>query len=151
MCRSPAHGSFSTAADLTGAVRPSDHDALGMSATHAQRKALGDLGESLAAEFLTASGYSVIERNWRCPDGEIDILALDGSTVVVCEVKTRSSTRYGTPLEAITPAKAARLYRLAAAWRRAHQVRAQPMRIDVVTVLRTGNGRAEIEHLKDVA
>jgi putative endonuclease len=136
---------------MRGAVTPSNRDAAAMRSTHAQRKLLGDLGESLAAEFLTAAGYAVIERNWRCSDGEIDIIALDGSTVVVCEVKTRSSARYGAPLEAITPAKAARLYRLAGAWRRAHQVRPRPMRIDVVTVLRGPDGQPQIEHLKDVA
>jgi putative endonuclease len=136
---------------MRGAVTPSNRDAAAMRSTHTQHKVLGDLGESLAAEFLTAAGYAVIARNWRCSEGEIDIIALDGSTVVVCEVKTRSSTRHGTPLEAITPAKAARLYRLAAAWRRAHQVYARPMRIDVVTVLRGSDGQPQIEHLKDVA
>jgi putative endonuclease len=121
-----------------------------MPATHADRKSLGDLGESIAADFLLASGYSIVDRNWRCPDGEIDIVALDGSTVVVCEVKTRRSTGFGSPFEAVTPEKSARLYRLAAAWRRAHDVRARPMRLDVVSIVFPADGVPRVEHLRDV-
>jgi putative endonuclease len=132
-------------------MQPHTREASGMRSTHAERKALGDLGESIASDFLLASGYAVVERNWRCPDGEIDIVALDGATVVVCEVKTRRSAAFGSPLEAITPAKAARLYRLAAAWRRAHDVRARPMRIDVVSVEVRADGVPRLEHVKDVA
>jgi putative endonuclease len=118
---------------------------------HAEHIALGQLGESMAAEFLIAAGYLVVDRNWRCPEGEIDIVALDGRTIVVCEVKTRSSARYGAPVEAVTPGKAARLHRLALAWRRAHEVRARPMRVDVISVLRGPRGVPQIEHIKDVA
>jgi putative endonuclease len=121
-----------------------------MPATHADRKSLGDLGESIAADFLLASGYSILDRNWRCPDGEIDIVALDGSAVVVCEVKTRRSTGFGSPLEAVTPEKSARLYRLAAAWRRAHGVRARPMRLDLIGIVLPTDGPPRVEHLRDV-
>jgi putative endonuclease len=121
-----------------------------MPATHAQRKSLGEVGESIAADYLLASGYAVVDRNWRCPDGEIDIVALDGSTVVVCEVKTRRSTEFGAPFEAVTPEKSARLYRLAAAWRRAHDVRARPMRLDVIGIVFPADGAPRLEHLRDV-
>ncbi|MBA2716596.1 MAG: YraN family protein, partial [Propionibacteriales bacterium] len=69
-----------------------------MTSTHAQRKALGDYGERLAAAHLVEKGLVVLDRNWRCSAGEIDIVAADGNTVVVCEVKTRSSCRFGTPM-----------------------------------------------------
>jgi putative endonuclease len=121
-----------------------------MRTTPAERKALGELGESLATDLLLASGYTVVDRNWRCPDGEIDIVALDGATIVVCEVKTRRSAAFGSPLEAITHAKSNRLYRLAAAWRRAHDVHALPMRVDVVAVEVTADGVPRLEHFKDV-
>ena len=121
-----------------------------MTATHAQRKALGDLGERIAAQHLAAQGLTVVDRNWRCIAGEIDIVATDGPIVVVCEVKTRSSTRFGTPLEAITSAKAARLHRLGWQWVKAHGVRCAGLRIDVVAVVRRRRGPALVEHIVGV-
>ena len=118
--------------------------------THAQRRALGDYGERLAARHLGAQGLEILDRNWRCPDGEIDILARDGSTLVVCEVKTRSTERFGSPLEAITPAKAGRLHRLGWQWMRAHGVPpGTDLRVDVVCVL-FGGRKPSIEHLAGV-
>ena len=70
---------------------------------------LGRLGEQLAADFLEQSELRILDRNWRCPDGEIDIVALERRALVICEVKTRSSTRYGTPLEAVSARKRVRL------------------------------------------
>jgi putative endonuclease len=121
-----------------------------MTATHAQRTALGAYGERLAARFLVDSGLVVLDRNWRCRDGEIDIVAGDGDELVVCEVKARSSTRFGTPLEAITPQKADRLYRLGQRWLAAHDVTFVSVRVDVVCVM-VGTGRARLEHLRAVA
>jgi len=74
-----------------------------MSATYAQRKALGDYGERLAAAELERRGLEVLDRNWRCREGEIDIVARHRGSLVVCEVKTRRGDRYGSALEAITP------------------------------------------------
>jgi putative endonuclease len=111
---------------------------------------LGQQGEQLAAKFLTEAGLSVLGRNWRCTLGEIDIVALDGRTLVVCEVKTRSEVRFGTPLEAITRQKAQRLRRLAVAWVRAHGLVFDQIRIDVVGVLRAGSGEFSIEHVRGV-
>ena len=81
--------------------------------THNQ--ALGAYGEALAAGFLTRQGMVLLDSNWRCPQGEIDLVLRDGRTLVVCEVKTRSSNDFGTPHEAIDRRKVDRLRRLAAA------------------------------------
>jgi putative endonuclease len=114
-------------------------------ATYAQRQALGDFGERLAARHLEKRGLTLLDRNWRCNDGEIDIVARDGATLVVCEVKTRSSTRYGTPFEAITTKKARRLHHLGVRWARDHGLGFVDLRVDVVTVL-VGK-RPTIEHI----
>lgn len=82
---------------------------------------LGRRGEDLAAQFLSDAGYTIIDRNWRCPRGEIDLVARDGNDTVFIEVKTRSSTAFGHPFEAITTQKLARLKRLAHAWCDAHR------------------------------
>ena len=118
-------------------------------ATHAQRQALGGFGERLAARHLESRGFTVLDRNWRCNEGEIDIVAKDGGTLVVCEVKARSSTRFGDPLEAITPVKARRLYRLGVRWARARGLGFVDLRVDVVTVLLEGR-RPRVEHLEGV-
>ncbi len=112
---------------------------------------LGQQGEQLAAKFLTDAGLSVLGRNWRCTLGEIDIVALDGRTLVVCEVKTRSGVRFGTPLEAITRQKAHRLRKLAIAWVLAHGLVFDQIRIDVVGVLRAASGEFSIELVRGVS
>ncbi len=123
-----------------------------MTATHAQRKALGDFGERVAARYLLDLGLVLLDRNWRCPEGEIDIVARDGMEIVVCEVKTRSSTRFGTPFEAITTQKATRLHRLGRAWLSAHpdHRRFGRLRVDVVTVTTEAAGAAEVGHIVGV-
>ena len=68
----------------------------------AAKDVLGKRGEELAAAFLESEGYTILDRNWRCPQGEIDLVALDGVDTVFVEVKTRSSVAFGHPLEAIT-------------------------------------------------
>lgn len=111
---------------------------------------LGLQGEQVAARFLTEAGLTVLGRNWRCRDGEIDIVALDGRTLVICEVKTRSGVRFGTPVEAVTRPKARRLRRLAVAWVRAHGLVFDQIRIDVVGVLRAASGEFSVEHVRGV-
>jgi putative endonuclease len=111
---------------------------------------LGQLGEQLAADFLERSELRILDRNWRCPDGEIDIVALERRTLVICEVKTRSSGRYGTPLEAISARKRIRLRKLAVAWVQAHGLFYDEIRIDVVGVLKTAPGEFSIEHVREV-
>jgi putative endonuclease len=112
---------------------------------------LGRRGESIAAEHLTRNGLRVVERNWRCPVGEIDIVASDGPTLVVVEVKTRTTDAYGHPFEAITPAKLRRLHLLAAAYLEQHPTgRRRPVRVDVVGVLWPSYGEPSIQHLRGV-
>ncbi|MDQ1629099.1 MAG: putative endonuclease [Actinomycetota bacterium] len=112
--------------------------------------ALGSYGERMAAEHLVAAGLTILERNWRCELGEIDIVARDGDTLVVCEVKTRAGLGFGSPLEAVTPAKAARLRRLAARWIEERAVHPPEVRIDLVAVLRPRRGPTEVEHVAGV-
>jgi putative endonuclease len=114
------------------------------------RETLGRQGEQLAAEHLQQSGLRILDRNWRCQEGEIDIVAADRRTLVVCEVKTRSDTRFGTPLEAISARKHARLRRLAVRWVIAHGLLYDEIRIDIVGVLRVAPGQFTIEHVRGV-
>ena len=111
------------------------------------KQALGRWGEDLAAARLEVAGLRVLERNWRCADGEIDIVASDGGTLVVCEVKTRSGTGFGDPAEGIDTAKAARLRRLALRWMAARETGWRDLRFDVVTVTRTRTG-VTVRHLR---
>ncbi len=111
---------------------------------------LGRSGEQAAADYLEAGGFRILERNWRCADGEIDIVAVDRHTFVVCEVKTRSGTRYGTPLESVSRPKRSRLRRLAVRWLTAHGVHFDQVRIDVVGVTRDASGGFTIEHVRGV-
>lgn len=113
------------------------------------KDAVGRYGEQLAADTLVAEGLVVIERNWRCPDGELDIVAVDGEVLVFVEVKTRSTVAYGDPAEAINPAKAARLRRLAVRWLAAHPDRHWPeLRFDVVAIVRRAPGGPSVRHLR---
>ncbi|MGH3341863.1 MAG: YraN family protein [Carbonactinosporaceae bacterium] len=114
------------------------------------KDALGRYGEDIAARYLAGAGLAVLERNWRCEVGEIDIVARDGDVLVVCEVKTRTGTGFGTPLEAVTPGKVARMRRLAARWIDEHPVRPAEVRLDVVAVLRGPRGAASVEHVRGV-
>ena len=104
------------------------------------RHALGRLGEELAARALTARGYRIRERNWRCTAGELDIVAEDGDVLVFIEVKTRRGREYGTPEEAVTPAKQARLVELAATYVQESGWQSD-WRIDVVAVELMPDGR----------
>lgn len=115
------------------------------------KQAVGRYGEDVATRHLLDAGYVVLERNWRCRVGEIDIVALDGDTLVVCEVKTRSGVEFGSPLEAVTTRKAARLARLAVEYRRSSGRPPGPVRIDLVGVLLARRGAPQVEHLAGVA
>ena len=121
-----------------------------MGTQHLQR---GRWGEDLAVRHLERLGLVVLERNWRSRTGEIDIVARDGQTdtLVFCEVKTRSSEDFGSPLAAVTPRKVRRLRALASEWMRAHDRSAREMRIDVIGILLSTRGAPYIEHLRGVA
>jgi putative endonuclease len=111
---------------------------------------LGRQGEQVAAEHLQRAGLRILDRNWRCAEGELDIVASDRRILVVCEVKTRSNTRFGSPLEAISRAKRCRLRRLAIRWVVANGVLFDQVRIDVIGVLRDASGAFSIEHVRGV-
>ncbi|HET6739985.1 MAG TPA: YraN family protein [Kribbella sp.] len=115
------------------------------------KTAVGQYGEDLAARYLTSNGFSVLERNWRCELGEIDIVAREDDTLVICEVKTRRGLNYGTPLEAITYKKLTTLRRLAGRWLQTHQVRAAAIRIDVVAIVFDNNTPPQVDHLRGAA
>lgn len=116
-----------------------------------ERRALGAFGEAYAARHLVDQGMVVLDRNWRCELGEIDLVLRDGRVLVVCEVKTRRSTRYGDPLEGVTEQKAARLRRLAARWLAEHDVRPGEVRLDLVGILLPRRGVPTLEHVRGVA
>lgn len=122
-----------------------------MTTTAQQRSQLGAYGEAYAARHLVDQGMVLLDRNWRCEAGEIDLVLRDGTILVVCEVKTRSSTAFGSPIEAVTEQKAARLRRLAARWLSAHTVHPDEVRIDIVGVLVPGNAPVQVDHVKGVA
>lgn len=100
-----------------------------------RRRALGGSGEAAAAAWYEARGYEVLARNWRVREGEIDLVVRRDGTVVVCEVKARTTTAFGVPAEAVTPAKRRRLRQLAALWLQGSGVRPAEVRFDVASVL----------------
>ena len=114
------------------------------------RRALGEYGERLAERYLTDHGMAVVDRNWRCARGELDLVLRDGDWLVFCEVKTRRTARFGSPVEAVHPRKAARLRRLASAWLQEHQERPARIRIDVIGILRPAEGKAVLRHVQGV-
>ena len=113
-----------------------------------ERRAVGAYGERLAERHLRDQGLVVLARNWRCADGEVDLILRDGDDVVFCEVKTRRGATFGTPAEAIRPAKVRRLRRLAARWLEQTPVRPREVRFDVVAVLPQPRGATVVEHTR---
>ncbi|MGW6457049.1 YraN family protein [Streptomyces sp. NPDC055078] len=114
--------------------------------------ALGQYGEETAARLLTEAGMTVLARNWRYGRaGEIDIVARDGDTIVVCEVKTRTAGAYEHPMAALTPAKIARLRHLAECWLERHGPPPPGgVRIDLVGIVLPGRGAPVVEHARGV-
>jgi len=108
---------------------------------------LGRRGEDLAARYLQRLGLVVLARNWRCREGELDLIVTDGRTLVVCEVKTRSGRAFGHPAEAVTPQKMARIRRITGRWLSAHHVRWCPVRFDVVAIDWPHGGDATVQHI----
>lgn len=112
------------------------------------KDSVGAYGEQVAVRHLERAGLVVLARNWRCAEGELDIVALDGDTVVVCEVKTRSGFGFGSGLEAVTRAKAARLRRLSLRWLRESGRAGAALRIDVLAVHRRRDREPLVEHVR---
>lgn len=119
-----------------------------------RRNVVGRYGEDLACRHLSGLGYAIVARNWRCPAGEVDIIAVDGNCLVVCEVKTRTSAAFGTPQEAVTWRKARRLRQLSSLWlaerTSSETERFDEVRVDVVAVSLPKRGAAVLDHLRGV-
>lgn len=112
---------------------------------------LGQWGEDAAVAHVTGLGWRILDRNWRCAIGELDIVALDTSdTAVFIEVKCRSGLGFGDPLEAITQAKLGRLRELSGVWLRAHEMRPARIRVDAIGVLRVRGGGVEVTHIQGI-
>jgi putative endonuclease len=105
------------------------------------RRRLGQAGEAAAAAWYEANGYEILARNWRCQEGELDLVLRRAGTVVFCEVKTRTSVMFGAPVEAITRTKRERLRRLAVRWLSGSGTAASDLRFDVASVL---DGEVEV-------
>ncbi|MGD1993898.1 MAG: YraN family protein [Anaerolineae bacterium] len=105
------------------------------------RARLGRRGEEIAARALTRRGYRIITRNWRCPAGEVDIVAQHGQTWTFVEVRTRRGTRFGTPEESITAAKQARMIDVARSYLAEHDIGDVDWRLDLVAIELDRGGR----------
>lgn len=114
------------------------------------RRAFGAAGEDMAAAWYEAEGYRVLARNWRCRDGELDLVVARPDVLVFCEVKTRRSDAYGGPAAAVTHAKQRRIRGLALRWLREHEVRAPALRFDVVAIRKVRGHAPHIEVLEGV-
>lgn len=114
------------------------------------RTTLGRQGEDIATEHLRGLGFQILDRNWRCRAGELDIVAKRGRGFVFVEVKTRRSSRFGHPLEAITPEKALRLRALAREWMRDHGA-SGPIRIDAVGIRLSSHDGIRLDHVEGIA
>jgi len=120
-----------------------------MTTTAASRRALGAYGEELAARLLTTEhGMTLLDRNWRCPEGELDLVLREGDVLVACEVKTRRGDGCGSPHEAVDDVRLERLHRLVWRWAEEHDVHPGEARVDLVAVRRPRRGAAVLEHVR---
>ncbi len=113
-----------------------------------QRQAIGAYGERLAARHLEERGLRVLARNWRCADGEVDLILRDGDDVVFCEVKTRRTTAFGPPAAAVDPRKVRKLRLLAVRWLAESGTTARQIRFDVVEVFPQPRGAGRVVHIR---
>ena len=115
---------------------------------------VGRIGEDLAVDHLVAQGLRLVERNWRCALGELDVVVAEqtarGTVAVFCEVKTRTGLGYGGPLESITYAKVRRLRSLAAEWLAMHRWRPDDIRLDAVGVIMLAGREPQIDHVRGI-
>jgi putative endonuclease len=110
---------------------------------------LGSWGEQTAAKYLIKRGYIILERNFRSRLGEIDLIALDGRTLVFVEVKTRQNRNYGLPCEAVNAQKLRHLKRMSLHYMAVHHAESRDARLDVVEILKE-SGRTYIRHIENV-
>jgi putative endonuclease len=118
-----------------------------------ERREVGQSGEDVAVGHLVAQGWRIVDRNWRCPAGEVDVIALTPEpdpVLVFCEVKCRRGLGYGDPLEAITYAKRVKLRQLALTWLGEQEHRVPRVRIDAIGVLLRSGRAPLINHLQGI-
>lgn len=120
-----------------------------MTNTHS-RAEIGAVGEQLAVDHLRGLGLQIVERNWRCRYGELDVIAADDGVLVFVEVKTRTSDQFGGVEQAVTPDKVRRLRRLAGLWLAGQDGSWAAVRIDVIGVRIGRQRRPEITHVQGV-
>jgi putative endonuclease len=113
-----------------------------------RRKQIGRQGEEIAAKYLTDKGYKILQRNWYCSTGELDIVAEDDNTLIFVEVRTRRGDHFGTAEESITPDKQARLVELAQSYLQEITPLHQSWRIDVIAV-HLGRGLPQVNHIEN--
>jgi putative endonuclease len=109
--------------------------------------AVGAYGERVATRALSLIGMEILDRNWRCPDGELDIVARNSEVIVFCEVKTRRSRWFGEPIDAVDQSRVHRLRAAAAAWLAQHPRHRGELRFDVICVWPQRRGPARVEHV----
>jgi putative endonuclease len=114
-----------------------------------QNAGVGNRGEELAAAFLVRNGFELIERNFRCKGGEVDIVAKDGKTLVFVEVKSRKTLTYGVPQLAVTPFKQRQISKAALTWLAKNHKHDSPARFDVIAILLNGDYQHQIEHIRN--
>jgi putative endonuclease len=112
------------------------------------KDAIGAYGERAAVRRLEDEGYAVLDRNWRCRAGELDVVAVRGGVVVFVEVKCRRSASFGPPSVSVTPAKVEHLRAAASAWLASNGLSDAPVRFDVVSVVRPVSGPTVVEHVE---
>ncbi len=112
-----------------------------------ERHETGRIGENIAVNYLEKNGYKVIDRNFECKQGEIDIVALDKDVIVFVEVKTRASALYGLPKEAVDKTKKKHIYRSAEYYAYSHNLENEPIRIDVIEIYKK-QGKFWVNHIK---
>lgn len=112
-----------------------------------ERHETGKIGEEIAVAYLKQNGYQIIERNFECRQGEIDIIAKDKNDLVFVEVKTRSSALYGLPKEAVDKTKKKHIYRSAEYYVYLKHLENYPIRIDVIEIYKK-HGRFKVHHIK---
>lgn len=119
----------------------------------AAKDILGRAGEDRAVRYLIARGYEILDRNWRCPQGELDIVATVDGALCVVEVKTRRSAAFGHPFEAVDARKRKRLWQLAHAWIEANPERAggRRVRLDAIGIIGADPDAGTLEHLQDLS
>ena len=110
---------------------------------------IGNKAENLACDYLLNKGWEILDRNYYSGHSEVDIIAKDGESIVFLEVKMRSSTKFGHPIEQVTEAKVAHIFKAAEAWIVEKGMQDSPLRFDVIAILQKEHHSPRIDHFED--